>query len=118
MNNRIPVTTKLMANMRSLRESRGLTQLYVADKLGISRLTYLHMEAGQKKYIDREIINDLAKVLAVTADFLMHADLSNTAYLAGAGSVLIALSEKESQIIAAYRAGDYERLITLIGEKE
>lgn len=57
-------------NLRCARESCGLTQQQVADKMGISKSTYCGYEIG-KRQPDVGKIKQLAKILHVTGSYLI-----------------------------------------------
>lgn len=52
--------------LRRLRKESGLTQKYVAKKLGYQQMTYNHIENGKTK-LDAELLPKLAKIIRVDA---------------------------------------------------
>jgi len=61
----------LHKKIKSLREKNGFSQAYMADKLGISRPTYMQIESG-----DRELTISEAKTLAAIFDTSLENFLS------------------------------------------
>lgn len=57
-------------NLRNYREAAGLTQLQVAERLGITKSTYCNYESG-KREPDVAKIKKIAKALGVSADVLL-----------------------------------------------
>lgn len=67
-------TNAVMANemgkrMKELRESRGRTQKYIADKLGKKSTTYAGWENG-RRLPPTEMIPEIARALECTIDYL------------------------------------------------
>ena len=58
-------------NLRNYREAAGLTQLQVAERLGITKSTYCNYESG-KREPDVAKIKKIAKALGVSADALLE----------------------------------------------
>lgn len=56
--------------LRELREEEGLTQKQVAEKLGISSVTYLHYEKAQREP-SLSMLADIAKLFGVSVDYLL-----------------------------------------------
>ena len=59
------------AQLKRLREAKGLTQDYVAEQAGLSRQQYMNLEAG-KNTPRLETIDKIAKVLGVPGQFLIE----------------------------------------------
>ena len=61
-------------NLRNYREAAGLTQLQVAERLGITKSTYCNYESG-KREPDVAKIKKIAKALGISAlaHFLLRA---------------------------------------------
>lgn len=73
-------------NLRNYREAAGLTQLQVAERLGITKSTYCNYESG-KREPDVAKIKKIAKALGVSADVLLgtgHDSKKAPAFSAGA----------------------------------
>ena len=73
-------------NLRNYREAAGLTQLQVAERLGITKSTYCNYESG-KREPDVAKIKKIAKALGISADALLetgHDSKKDTAFSAGA----------------------------------
>lgn len=51
-------------NIKTIRQSKGLTQKFVAQKLGMSQMQYHRIENGHAK-LDANIIPELANILDV-----------------------------------------------------
>lgn len=51
-------------NIKSIRQSKGITQKFIAEQLGISQMQYYRIENGLTK-LDANIIPDVARVLDV-----------------------------------------------------
>ena len=59
-----------MKALKSLRQSRGYSQQYIADELGVSRQTYSNYELG-KREAPYETLRRLADLFDVSIDFLL-----------------------------------------------
>ena len=73
-------------NLRNYREAAGLTQLQVAERLGITKSTYCNYESG-KREPDVAKIKKIAKALGISADALLetgYSEKSSAALSAGA----------------------------------
>ncbi len=57
-------------NFKKIRELRGLTQMQVANEIGISRPAYANIEAGRRK-ADYELLRRLALLFEISVDELM-----------------------------------------------
>ena len=60
----------LVKALKSLRQSRGYSQQYIADELGVSRQTYSNYELG-KREAPYETLRRLADLFDVSIDFLL-----------------------------------------------
>lgn len=60
----------IMKNLRSARNSLGLTQQQVADSLGIERPSYARYETGDRQP-DVSTLIKLSQLLGVTTDYLL-----------------------------------------------
>ncbi|GHU69667.1 transcriptional regulator [Clostridia bacterium] len=56
--------------LKELREEKGLTQEAVAKAIGVSSISYLHYEKGQRKP-PLNVIFALASYYGVTTDYLL-----------------------------------------------
>lgn len=63
-------------NLRNYREAAGLTQLQVAERLGITKSTYCNYESG-KREPDVAKIKRIAKALGISADALLETGFEN-----------------------------------------
>lgn len=63
-------------NLRNYREAAGLTQLQVAERLGITKSTYCNYESG-KREPDVAKIKKIAKALGISADALLETGFEN-----------------------------------------
>ena len=73
-------------NLRNYREAAGLTQLQVAERLGITKSTYCNYESG-KREPDVAKIKKIAKAIGISADALLetgYSEKSSAALSAGA----------------------------------
>lgn len=66
------MTTTYAALVRSLRERHGYSQAFVAEKLGISRATYISLEAGTKE-LTLEQAEKLSTLLGIQIDAFVTA---------------------------------------------
>lgn len=57
--------------LKSLRETRGITQQLVADRLGMSRGTYAHYEINRREP-DFDTLKELADFFKVSIDYLLE----------------------------------------------
>lgn len=62
----------LGANVRRLREARNLTQVELAEEVGIHRSTVIDIEAGRAKNLSLGTLARLATVLGVRAPELLE----------------------------------------------
>ena len=67
-------------NLKEARLSRGLTQIQIANQLGIDKSTYSGYESG-KRQPDVKRIKELAGILNVSADELLDVHISVTTYI-------------------------------------
>ena len=63
-------------NLRNYRESAGLTQQQIADRIGITKSTYCNYESG-KREPDVAKIKKIAKALGISADSLLSTGFEN-----------------------------------------
>jgi len=63
-------------NIRKIRETRGFSQEYVADKLGVSQSAYCKMERNIRKVAFGNVLK-ITNVLNITADEFLSADTQN-----------------------------------------
>lgn len=69
----IQMAIQLKDRIRNLRESKKLTQAEVAERLGMSRLTYISIESGEKKAtVDQ--IEAIGAILGVSPQELLFPD--------------------------------------------
>lgn len=54
------------AIIKKLRKEKGLTQTYMADKVGLSERQYRRIEKGEVKKYDLKIISILSKELNIS----------------------------------------------------
>lgn len=59
------------ARIRSLRKARGLTQVQLAEKIGIQQGSYSDIETGATKEISGRVLAMLCRELHATPDFIM-----------------------------------------------
>ncbi|MEK4403496.1 helix-turn-helix transcriptional regulator [Sporosarcina sp. FSL K6-6792] len=64
-------------NLKKIRLAKGMTQLHLAKKLGISNMAYSRMESGKTK-IDAEILKVLSKVLDVKVEVFFTNELTES----------------------------------------
>jgi len=57
--------------IRKIRELRNYKQEYMAEKLGISQVSYSRIESGQTK-LDLRRLQNIAKILAVNQVFIIN----------------------------------------------
>lgn len=66
----------LGANVRAVRQSRGLTQEQLADRLGVGKAYVCHVERGSRTA--KSLVPRIAEALGVTTEQLDGAPLSTT----------------------------------------
>ena len=64
-------------NLKKIRLAKGMTQLHLAKKLGISNMAYSRMESGKTK-IDAEILKVLSKELDVGVEVFFTNELTES----------------------------------------
>ncbi|MET3658331.1 helix-turn-helix domain-containing protein [Sporosarcina psychrophila] len=64
-------------NLKKIRLAKGMTQLHLAKKLGISNMAYSRMESGKTK-IDAEILKVLSKELDVRVEVFFTNELTES----------------------------------------
>lgn len=67
------ISTQLAANLKRLRDSKGLSQQALADLSGVPRPTVAHLESGQANPT-LSVVSKLARSLGVTLDGLLASD--------------------------------------------
>lgn len=60
--------------IKLLRDKKGLQQLELANKVGVSQSKMNKIETGYQKKIEPDILNDVAKALNVKVDYLLNDD--------------------------------------------
>ena len=60
--------------IKEARDQLGLTQEKLAEKIYIDKSTMCNIENGKRKNIDRSLINEIAKVLNVTPEYILGID--------------------------------------------
>ncbi|CAJ2235679.1 hypothetical protein FD33_GL002254 [Companilactobacillus paralimentarius DSM 13238 = JCM 10415] len=63
--------------LKNLRDTSGMTQQQVADKLGITRANYSHIENGRNEPDDDTTVK-IAQLFNVSTDFLLGNDVDPT----------------------------------------
>jgi transcriptional regulator with XRE-family HTH domain len=102
---------QLMSNIgykiRKVREIKGLTQEYVAQKLNISQPAYSKIEFGVTK-LDEEKIKRLAKIFEVDPSDLLSFDeniiFNNTNQQGGNANVNTLINQLPEKLIEQYEA--------------
>lgn len=54
--------------IREIRERRGITQVELAEKSGVSRTTIYGLESGEEKITTTKTLNKLANALGVSVE--------------------------------------------------
>jgi transcriptional regulator with XRE-family HTH domain len=114
---RIPSKGELI---RLLREQRGLTQDYVAEKAGVSVWQLSRIECG-KSEPTRDTVEKLAPILGVTAAYLDVRALSEAVAEQATDPAARAVLERILAMhdrIAAMSEKERERLFRLLGQLE
>ncbi|MGP4061471.1 helix-turn-helix domain-containing protein [Halobacillus sp. H74] len=78
---------KVNEAIRFIRKSKGVTQVHVAGKLGISLQTYNGYELGRRQ-IKVELIKDVAKALDVPVEYFFDHKLYETKNYLGSKEVI------------------------------
>lgn len=94
--------------LKAIRESRGYSQEELAELVGVSTLQLYRYESG-KNDATGEVISQFAKVLGVTADYLLGNVDDPKAYLKEED-----LTPDEFQILHAYRRGDLKAVLKIL----
>ena len=63
--------TPIRIRLKEVRESRGLTQVQLAEESGVGRPTISNIENGKTSGIDFEVLEKLANALGVNAAVLI-----------------------------------------------
>ncbi len=94
--------------IRELRQSRGIKQSELAKYLGIAQNTLSYWEQG-KYDVDNSSLQKIADFFKCTVDYVLCRDKSSESFFT--------LSEKEKEVILAYRArSDMQSAVdTLLG---
>jgi len=66
------------SNLRELRKSRGLTQIQLAKKIGISKRAMCYYEKGSKSFPSSEMLLKITEVLECKPDELLSAKEANS----------------------------------------
>lgn len=64
-------------NLRKLRKAKGVSQSFLAKKLGVSNMTYSRLENGETR-IDVERLNTIAKALDVNVEIFFNQKLTDS----------------------------------------
>ena len=56
-----------MDNLKNIRQEKGLSVQYMADKLGINRSSYWRYENGKRK-VDIDTLKKIAEILEVSVE--------------------------------------------------
>ena len=67
-------------NLKKIRLAKSVTQLYLAEKVGISNMAYSRMESGKTK-MDAEVLKVLSKVLDIEVDIFFNNELTESVIL-------------------------------------
>lgn len=100
----------LTENLRYARKQCGYTQQQVADFLGINRSSYTYYEAGHNA-LPLDLLPGLCKLFGVSADWLLHDDLS----FHSEGNLL--LSWEENKLPGLAKLTNEERALLLLLRK-
>lgn len=73
-------------NLKKIRLAKGVTQSYLAEKIGISNMAYSRMESGKTK-LDVEILKVVSEVLDIEVEIFFNNKLTE--------SVIVELDSKE-----------------------
>ncbi len=65
------ITARLAMRLRALRHNRGLTQVELAERVGITQAYIARLETGAKKNPSLLLLDRLAKALKVTVGELV-----------------------------------------------
>lgn len=70
-------TETILQNLKRLRKEKGVTQEEMANKLGISRVTYYSIESG-KQELSIQKIDEIIKILDISIFDLIKSEILNT----------------------------------------
>lgn len=101
----------LGSRLRKWRENRGYTQEDLANLLGISSQQIYRYESG-KNDPTGDLLSRMAKVLSVSADFLLGLVDDPNAHLEEES-----LSQTERKLLTAWRNGEFMRMILMISQE-
>lgn len=96
-------------NLKAARESAGMTQQQVADRLGITKSTYCGYETGKRKP-DVFKLKEIAKVLNVSGSFLIGVEdlqQGRTQHAAFEAKKAPSLSDEAMEIAQGYETLDH-----------
>lgn len=65
---------ELGKRIREIRDKKGIEQLELANKIGISQSKMNKIETGFQKRIEPDILKDIANALNVKVDYLLNGD--------------------------------------------
>lgn len=78
--------------LKELRKNKGLTQIQLAEKVGVNQSTFANWESGRRVPLFRTVI-ELAKLLGASLDYLFGLDDGSAKD--GTSSIVNKLREKE-----------------------
>lgn len=67
----------ILNNLKRLRKEKGITQEEMANRLGISRVTYYSIENG-KQELSIQKVDEIVKILNITLFDLIKSEIPNT----------------------------------------
>ena len=104
--NIIPTTGNTREQLLQLRESRGLTQSEVAERIGVSARTYADFERGiERKESSYKLLERLSDFFEVSTDYILGRSKYTTPEKELVGSVT-GLSDSALEGLASLRLGD------------
>ena len=114
------MTSAFGRNIRALRESNGMTQEQLADKLGVSRMTILNWERSDKKPRQKEVLQAIKALFNVTEQDLFGFGDGYYAKQTGLSGSVVAPGRPytaTAPVLGAIHAGDPQEAIENAGEE-
>lgn len=101
------VRKEILARIKTLRESKGLSQRELADELGIGRTTYLNFETGKTRLFSKTL-SACADYFQVDEEYILFGEAINS-------DILHDIEDFESKRLALIN--EYENRLAHLNEK-
>lgn len=102
--------------IRGARETLGLTQATVAEQLGISRSSYINVEAGRRAISEAEAMK-IAEITGLPLDAIKNAQPVIDPVKPEPKRAWMYVDEREAEWLLAWRKGDMGYFLRIVSQK-